>query len=293
MRVQHGVGFTRDARALCIADRQYPRPLLTGVPQRHERVHGLAGLRDRDDQRARGQDRVAVAEFVRELHLDRDAHPMLDRVFGDHARIACRTARHDDDLVDLAEHVQPDMHFVEYDIALVVKAAEQRIGHGLRVLVNLLVHERGPAALFRRGSVPIDGEPLGILHRVAVEIGDDHLVAADAHGLVLPDFHGVLRVGDECGDVGSEEVLALAEPDDQRRIMARADDDIRLTAVDGKDGERTRQHTRDATERFEQVRLAGFLDDGVGDLAEQLRGDFGIGAGGEHVAFGLQVHFQL
>ena len=293
VRVQHSVGFARDAGALRVADRQYARPLFAGVAQGHQRVHCLAGLRDRDDQCARGQDRVAVAEFVRELHLDRDAHPMLNRVFGDHARIACRAARHDDDLVDLAEHVQPDMHFVEHDIALVVKAAEQRIGHGLRVLVNLLVHERGPATLFRRGSVPIDGETLGILHRVAVEIGDDHLVAADAHGLVLPDFHGLLGVGDERGDIRAEEVLPLAQTHHERGIMPCTDDDIRLAAVHGEDGERAGQHAGHAPQRFKQVGFAGFLDDGVGNLAEQFRRDFGISAGGEHVPFGLQIHFQL
>ena len=230
---------------------------------------------------------------MRQFDFDRDAHPMFDRVFGDHAGIACRAARHHDDFVDLTEDIETDVDLVEHDVALLVEASEQRIRDGFRIFMDLLVHEGRPAALLGRRRVPIDGESLGVVHRIAIEVGDGHARTADAYRLVLPDFHGVLRVGDECGDVGSEEVLALAEPDDQRRIMARADDDIRLTAVDGKDGERTRQHTRDATERFEQVRLAGFLDDDVGDLAEQLRGDFGIGAGGEHVAFGLQVHFQL
>ena len=293
VRVEHGVGFAWDARALRVADCQHARPLFAGVAQGHQRVHGLAGLRDRDDQRARGQNRVAVTEFMRELHLDRDAHPMLDRVLGDHARVACRAACHDDDFVNLAEHVQPDMHFVEHDIALVVEAAEQRIGHGLRVLVNLLVHEGRPAAFFRRGSVPIDGETFGILRRVAVEIGDDYLVATDAHGLVLPDLHGMLGVGDERGDIGAEEVLSLAQAHHKRGIMPRADDDIRLAAVHGKDGERAGQHAGHAPQRLKQIRFAGFLDDGVGDFAEQFRRDFGIGAGGEHVAFGLQVHFQL
>ena len=46
--------------------------LLAGVADGHERVHGFARLGDGHDQRARGENRVAVAEFVRERHFDRN-----------------------------------------------------------------------------------------------------------------------------------------------------------------------------------------------------------------------------
>ena len=39
---------------------------------------------------------------------------------------------------------------------------------------------------------------------------------------------GVAGVLDERGDVGAEEVLAVTETDDERRVAAGADDDVRL-----------------------------------------------------------------
>ena len=51
VRVDDRVGLARDRRALRVADRQRARAALAGVLDGHERVHGLAGLADRDDER--------------------------------------------------------------------------------------------------------------------------------------------------------------------------------------------------------------------------------------------------
>ena len=50
-------------------------------------------------------------------------------------------------------------------------------------------------------------------------------VGRDGDDLVLADRHGAAGVLDEGGDVGAEEVLAVAEPDHERRVAAGADDD--------------------------------------------------------------------
>ena len=49
-----------------------------------------------------------------------------------------------------------------------------------------------------------------------VRVDDPHLLRCDRHDLVLADLHGSARVVDERGDVGAQEVLALAQSDDQR-----------------------------------------------------------------------------
>ena len=54
------------------------------------------------------------------------------------------------------------------------------------------------------------------LGRRAVEVGDRDALAGDRHDLVLAELERLAGVLDEGGDVGAEEVLALAEPDDQR-----------------------------------------------------------------------------
>ncbi len=218
---------------------------------------------------------------------------MLDGVFGDHAGVGGGAACDDDDLVDRLEIMFFDAHFVEVEIAVLVEAAEQRALHGGRILMDLLVHEGVPTALFRGGRVPVHRVGLRMLDDVAHEVGDDHLVGGHHHRLVLVDLHRALRVRHERRDVGAEEVLTVAKTDHQRRIMTRADHDVGLAAIGGENGERALQHARQAADGLEQVRLAGLLDDLVADLAEQLRRDLGIGVGREAVAFGLQVETQL
>ena len=186
------------------------------MAQRHQRVHGLAGLRDGNDQRARSQDRVAIAEFVRKLDLDRDAHPMFDGIFGDHAGVCRGAAGDDDDLVDAFEIVFVNAYLVKVQGAVLAKTTQQRALHGRRILMDLFVHKGIPAALLGGGGIPIHGVDLRIGHDVAHEIGDDHLVGAYAHGLILIDLHRTLRVGDERGHIGAEEVLPLAKAHDQR-----------------------------------------------------------------------------
>lgn len=51
MGVEHRVRFAWDGRALRVADGQYLGALFTRVAQRHQRVHGLAGLGDGHHQR--------------------------------------------------------------------------------------------------------------------------------------------------------------------------------------------------------------------------------------------------
>ena len=97
VRVDDRVGFARDGRALGVADREGLRAALAGVLDGHERVHGLAGLADRDDEGVGADHRVAVAELVRELDVDRHAGPLLERVLSDHAGVGGRAARDDDD----------------------------------------------------------------------------------------------------------------------------------------------------------------------------------------------------
>ena len=93
VRVDDRVGLARDGRTLRVADRQGLRAVLAGVLDGHERVHGLARLADRDDERVGADHRVAVAELVRELDVDRHARPLLDRVLADQRRRTRRCRR--------------------------------------------------------------------------------------------------------------------------------------------------------------------------------------------------------
>ena len=76
---------------------------------------------------------------------------------------------------------------------------------------------------------------------------------------------------DEGGDVGSEEVLAFAESDHQRRVAACADDEAGVVLVGGEEGEGSLETVDDGAERGLQVTALGVL------AAEQGRGDLGVG----------------
>ncbi len=137
-----------------VDDREHRRALLARVAHGHQRVHRLAGLGDRDHQGLAVHDGVAVAELVRELDLDRDPAPVLDRVLGDLPGVGGRPARDDDDLVDLAQHGLVDPDLVEDEAAGGVRAAQQGVGDGVRLVVDLLVHEGRGSRPSRRPRRP-------------------------------------------------------------------------------------------------------------------------------------------
>ena len=104
--VEHRIRLARDGRALRVADRQRAGALLFGVLDRHQGVHGLARLADRDDEGAsasapgRGSGTRATA---------RPSTGTRDQVsiayLPEHAGVRGGAAGDDDDAVDVVEHV--------------------------------------------------------------------------------------------------------------------------------------------------------------------------------------------
>ena len=286
VRVDDGVGFARDRRALRVADREGLRARFARELHGHEGVHGLAGLADRHDERVRADDRVTVAELVGEFDVAGDACPLLDGVLADHARVRGRAAGHDDDPVDAREKAVETLEFGDLDPA-VTDASAQRVGDGIRLFGNLLRHERRPAALVCGAGIPLDLERLDLDH-VAVEVRDRDGVGRDRDDLVLTDREGVAGVLDERGDVGPEEVLALAEADHQRRIAPRTDDDAGAVLVHREQGERTLETGCHRAERRGEISTGCLVF-----APEQDRGHFGVGLAQERVAVAEELGLQL
>src|SRR5205807_2623113 len=72
VRVEHVVRLARDGRSDHVADRQTARAPRLRLAEAAQRVGRLAALRDRDAERARVNERIAVAELAGEIHLDGD-----------------------------------------------------------------------------------------------------------------------------------------------------------------------------------------------------------------------------
>jgi len=223
---------------------------------------------------------------VRELDVDGNARPLLDRVLAEHAGVGSSATGDDDDAVDGLENLVADAVQLGQAHGVSHNAAEQRLGDSLGLLADLLGHEARPAALLGSGCVPVDLVFLG-LDRVAVEVGHLDRVGADRGDLVLADLNGTAGVLDEGCDVGTQEVFPVTKTDNQGRVAASADDNAGLVLVDDEKGEGA-------------VQAGDHLLEGLGDilgllvgLANQKRGDLGVGVAREDGALGEQLFFQL
>ena len=106
--------------------------------------------------------------------------------------------------------------------------------------------------------------------------------------LVLAELERLAGVPDERGDVGAEEVLAVAEADDERAVAAGADDDAGLVGVHREQREGARRG-RLTTARIASVRS---LDSRSYARREQVGGDLGVGLGRELDAVGQQLGLE-
>ena len=130
VRVQDAVGLARERRSDRVRHRDHVRPLASRVPGRLERVDRLARLAHRQRQRVGAEHRIAVAELARDLDLDGQARPVLDRVLRHEPGVERRPARDHEDLVDLAQDVVGDPQLVHHQSA--VHDAARRACRGSR-----------------------------------------------------------------------------------------------------------------------------------------------------------------
>jgi len=222
---------------------------------------------------------------VGELDLGGDPAPVLDRVLRDLAGVGGGAAGDDDDLVDRLEDGLVDVHLVEHEPARGVHPAEQGVVDGLRLVVDLLVHEGVEAALLRGGGVPVDLEGLaGDLG--ALEVGDEDRVRGDGDDLVLADLERLAGVVDERGDVGAEEVLPLAQADDERGVAARGDDGAGQVGVHGEQREGALELLRGLAHRLGEVAAGAVV------LGELVGCDLGVGLRLELHAFVLECGLE-
>ena len=161
-------------------------------------------------------------------------------------------ARDDDDAVDAGEQLVEPVELGDHDLA-VADAAADRVGDGLGLLGDLLGHEATTSRPSRRRRHPTAPRTARPRPALPCEVGDRDAVGGDRDDLVLPDRERVAGVLDERGDIGAEEVLALAEADHERRVAAGADDEPGLVLVHREQRERALEAADDGAERGDEV----------------------------------------
>ena len=151
--------------------------------------------------------------------------------------------------------------------------------------MDLLEHEVLVAALLGGLGRPVDGRDRA-LERRAVDVGDRHAPRPDVGDVALLEEDDPVGVGEDRGHVRGEEALAVAEADDERHVLARADEPVALADVHDDDARR-RPRAGAARARTASARspCVGLLDE-VGDR-------LGVGLGGQRVAARLEPVAQL
>ena len=272
--VQRRVDLARDLRAVRVRDRQRRSAAPARLTQARQRVRGLAGLRDANDERARLDQRPAVAPFARDDDVAGQAGPVLQEVAPDQAGVIGRPAGHDDDAANVSESEAADALEVEHAVALI---ARQGLAHGIRLLVDLLEHEALVAALLGDFLVPghVDDRALA---RLAVRAEDADRIARRGHDLAVLEVHHAPGLGGEGGDRGGQERLAVADAGDQRALMARADEQFRMVAVNRDECEVALELDVRPLDGLDQVAGVSTLDEVRDDLGVRFRAEARAGA---------------
>ena len=217
--VEYSVGLARDARADDVDDGENVCTALFRLTHGGHRVERLAGLADDDHEVALADDGVAVAEFGGEAHLDAAAQHPLEVILADDTDVVRRAAGDDIDLADIADLLVSHVQVAQHDAA-VLNAGGGRPADGMGLLVDLFEHEVRVAALFRSVDVPVDVVSL-LLHGVHLAVIDADAVCTEDGELAIVEVGDVARVADDRRYVGGDEVLSLAEAEQQRRVLAR------------------------------------------------------------------------
>ena len=105
---------------------------------------------------------------------------------------------------------------------------------------------------------------------------DDLAVARELHGA---------RLAQERGRVRREEHLVRADPDDERHLVARADEEARVVVMDDDEREVALELVEREPHRLDEIAFVVALD--------EVRDGLGVGLGGERVPVGDEARREL
>ena len=155
----------------------------------------------------------------------------------------------------------------------------------MRLLEDLLEHEVLVARAFGHHGIP--RHPLRRSDACpAVKVGESNTLPRQDCDLTVVEEHHVARMGQDGGDVGGDEKLAVTQPHHDWRAVAGGDDDLGVVGRDQHDGKKAAQLPQRAAD--------GGLEPVAPHLAlDQVRDDLGIGFGDEPVAVGLERRLEV
>ena len=190
------------------------------------------------------------------------------------------------DTVDVVELLEGQTQLINIELAGRRHTANQRVAHDARLLVDLLEHKVGIAALFGHVQIPIDMGDLG-LDGIASLVGVLDARRRKLGKLTVLEHHDIAGGVDERDDVGGNVGAGLAHADHNRGVLAGNGDYARLVGAHG--GQAVGAYHVGASLAHgghQVVRL------GIG-LLDQMREDLRIGLALKVMAAALQLLAQF
>ena len=197
--------------------------------------------------------------------------------------MVARAARDDVHTVDEVELLRRQVELVDGERA-VHKSPSERVADDARLLVDLLQHEIGVAALFGQVKVPIDMRDAR-LDRTSRLIGVLDARSGHARVLAIPQDDDVTRGVDHGNHVGSDVCAVFPLPNDNRGILARNRDDARLHVANSSKTVRAHDTRARLAQRCNEIALIG--------LFKKMGDDLGIGLAREDVPAAFKLFAQL
>ena len=284
--VDDAVALARNRTAHHVGDAEDLGTLDARVADGGEGVGGLARLGHGNDERRRRDDGVAIAELAGRLDLGRDASPTLNKVLGNKAGVVAGAAGNYVDAVDIVELLEGQAQLIDVELAGRRHTTNQCVAHDARLLVDLLEHKVGVAALFGHIQIPVDVGDLGLDH-VAGLVGILDTRGRELGKLTVLEYHHVAGGVDKRDDVRGDIGAGLARADDDRGILAGHGDHTGLVGAHSSQAIGAHHVSAGLAHGGHQVvRL------GIG-LFDQMREDLGISLALKVMAAALQLLAQL
>jgi hypothetical protein len=194
-----------------------------------------------------------------------------------------RAGGHDHDAAQVAQLLLGHAEALEHELP-VAYAVTEGFRDGLRLLVDLLEHERLVPALLSGLHVPVDLDHLA-LELAVLHADEAGAVGRDRDDLAVLDQLDRPGLVDKCRGHRGEEHLALADAHEQRALEPRADELFRVVVVDDDEREMALELAVSLARRLEQIAPVVTLD--------QVHDHLGVGLGAEGMALGLERSLQL
>jgi hypothetical protein len=189
-----------------------------------------------------------------------------------------RAAGEHDDAAQVADLLVRHAEALEHEVS-VANAVAERLLDRVGLVVDLLQHEGLVAGFLGHLVVPVDVDDLA-RELVAVDVDEAGALGRDRDDLAVVDQLDLPRLLQERRRAGGEEHLPLADADEERALLPRAHEQVRVVVMDDNEREVALELLVHGAYGLDEVSLVAALD--------QMDDHLGVGLRVEGVTVGAE-----